>query len=77
MVRVVFPHRAVEIKDPKNGAAFKVNGQRLKPFLEMPVSDNKDVMSLYDPPIYWMSVLYLYICILFEKTNILILCLRY
>ena len=49
MVRVVFPHGAVEIEDPKNGAVFKVNGQHLKPFLKMPVSDNEEVTSLQDP----------------------------
>jgi len=26
VMRVVFPHRAVEIEDPKNGAVFKVMG---------------------------------------------------
>ena len=40
MVRVVFPHGAVEIEDPKNGVIFKVNGQRLKSFLEMLMNDN-------------------------------------
>ena len=49
MVSVVFPHGAVEIEDPKNGAVFKVNGQHLKPFLEMLVSDNEEVMSLHNP----------------------------
>ena len=49
MVRVVLSHRAVEIEDPKNGAVFKVNGQRLKPFFEIHVSDNEEVMSLHDP----------------------------
>ena len=49
VVRVMFPHGVVEIEDLKNGAVFKVNEQRLKPFLEMPVSDNEEVMSLHDP----------------------------
>ena len=49
VVRVVFSRGAVEIEDQKNSIAFKVNGQRLKPFLEMLVSDNEDVMSLHDP----------------------------
>jgi hypothetical protein len=35
IVRSVFPYEAIEIKDPKNGTIFKVNGQRLKPFLEL------------------------------------------
>jgi hypothetical protein len=31
----VFPHGAIEIDDLKNGNTFKVNGQKLKPFLEL------------------------------------------
>ena len=34
IVKVVYPYGAVEIENPKNGKTFKVNGQRLKPFLE-------------------------------------------
>ena len=34
IVKVVHPYGAVEIENPKNGKIFKVNGQRLKPFLE-------------------------------------------
>ena len=34
VVKTVYPHGAVEIENPKNGNIFKVNGQRLKPFLE-------------------------------------------
>ncbi|CAL9000998.1 unnamed protein product [Prunus brigantina] len=30
----VFPHGAMEIENIKNGTHFKVNGQRLKPYLE-------------------------------------------
>jgi len=30
-----FPYGVVEIQDPKNGAKFKVNGQRLKQVLEL------------------------------------------
>ncbi|XP_026399297.1 uncharacterized protein LOC113295163 [Papaver somniferum] len=33
---IVFPHGAVEVENPKNGETFKVNDQRLKPFLELP-----------------------------------------
>ena len=48
VVKTVFPHGAVEISDPKNGNDFKVNGQRLKPFLEsVPVDET--VMGLFDP----------------------------
>ena len=34
VVKVVYPYGAVEIENPENGRTFKVNGQRLKPFLE-------------------------------------------
>ena len=34
VVKVVHPYGAVEIENPENGKSFKVNGQRLKPFLE-------------------------------------------
>ncbi|XP_050104654.1 uncharacterized protein LOC126584261 [Malus sylvestris] len=33
-VMQTFPHGAVEIENMKNGTSFKVNGQRLKPYLE-------------------------------------------
>ncbi|XP_058764184.1 uncharacterized protein LOC131637603 [Vicia villosa] len=32
VVTKVFPHGAVEVKNPSNGDIFKVNGQRLKPY---------------------------------------------
>ena len=34
IVKVVCPYDAVEIENPDNGKSFKVNGQRLNPFLE-------------------------------------------
>ena len=34
IVKKVYLHGAVEIEDPMNGTVTKVNGQRLKPFLE-------------------------------------------
>ena len=34
VVKVVYPYGAVEIENPDNGKSFKVNAQRLKPFLE-------------------------------------------
>ena len=34
IVKVVYPYGAVEIENPENGKTFKVNGHRLKPFLE-------------------------------------------
>ena len=48
IVKTVFPHGAVEISDAKNGNDFKVNSQRLKPFLELvPVIET--AMGLFDP----------------------------
>ena len=48
VVRIVLPHRAVEICDTKNGNEFKVNGQYLKPFLES-APDEETTMGLFDP----------------------------
>ncbi|KAM7514627.1 hypothetical protein LguiA_004210 [Lonicera macranthoides] len=36
IVKHVYPYGAVMVEDPKNGFVFKVNGQRLKQFLEIP-----------------------------------------
>jgi hypothetical protein len=47
IIRSVFPHGAIEIEDPKNGNTFKVNGQRLKPFLEL--SRKVETTLLEDP----------------------------
>ena len=48
IVRIVFSHGAIEIENPKNGDIFKVNGQKLKPFLELK-SDEVDEILLEDP----------------------------
>ena len=34
IVKIVYPYGTVEIENPQNGKLFKVNGQRLKPFME-------------------------------------------
>ncbi|XP_058216884.1 uncharacterized protein LOC131327767 [Rhododendron vialii] len=48
VVHQVFPHGAIEVVNPANGHIFKVNGQRLKPFLEnFAVEDT--VGELVDP----------------------------
>ncbi|XP_058211404.1 uncharacterized protein LOC131323568 [Rhododendron vialii] len=48
VVHKVFPHGAIEVVNPANGHIFKVNGQRLKPFLEnFAVEDT--VEELVDP----------------------------
>ena len=49
-VKTVFPHGAIEIEDPKNGSLQKVNGQRLKPFLEMVTHDVEEI--LLEDPVY-------------------------
>ena len=49
MVKEVFPYGAVEIENPRNGVIFKVNGQRLKPFLELPTKSMEEAMVLYEP----------------------------
>ena len=33
IIRKVFNHGAVVVKDPRDGRILKINGQRLKPFL--------------------------------------------
>ena len=33
VVHRVFPHGAIDLFDPRTGAIFKVNGQRLKPYI--------------------------------------------
>ena len=50
MIVKVFPHGAVEIKDPTNDGVFKVNGHRLKPFLEMLSEKDVEYLFLYVPP---------------------------
>ena len=48
IVKTVFSHDVVEISDTKNENDFKVNGQRLKPFLKL-LSVNETAMGLFDP----------------------------
>jgi len=45
-----FPHGAVEIRDPTNDQVFKVNGYRLKHFLEIPREEDVECLSLHVPP---------------------------
>ena len=50
IVSHVFPYGAVdEIADPNTGAKFKVNGQRLKQFLELPSSEDVECLILQEP----------------------------
>jgi hypothetical protein len=48
IIRTVFLHGAIQIEDPKNGNTFKVNGQKLKPFLELRSMEVKKTL-LEDP----------------------------
>jgi hypothetical protein len=53
IVTSVSPHGAVELKDPKTGQFFKVNGQRLKPYIQG-IAHNEDVESVdLTDPIYF------------------------
>ena len=49
IVQTTYPHGAVELLDPKNGQNFRVNGHRLKPFLELPNSNTDELMILHEP----------------------------
>ena len=51
IVREVFNHGAVVVKDPRDGRILKINGQRLKPFLGGVIPEEK-TMSL-EIPAYW------------------------
>ena len=46
LVRTIFPHGAIELENPGNGDIFKVNGQRLKPFLELPKLGEEETILL-------------------------------
>jgi hypothetical protein len=50
IIRTAFSHGAVKIEDLKNGNTFKVNGQKVKPFLEL--RSLKVEATLLEDPIY-------------------------
>jgi len=50
MIKTVFPHGAVEISNPENGENFKVNGHRLKPYLNRPSNVAEEVVFLHAIP---------------------------
>ena len=52
IVRKVFDHGAIEIEDPKNGFLSKVNGQRLKPFLEESFDKKFELEETLVDPVY-------------------------
>ena len=44
------PYGAIEIENLEKTESFKVNGQRLKPFLEYPAEyQAEEIMLLHDP----------------------------
>jgi len=49
IVSRIFPYGAVEVQDPGSGATFKVNGQRLKQFLELPSKADVECLILRVP----------------------------
>ena len=67
IVKHVFPHGAVELENPKDGSVFKVNGQRLKPFLE-PFDSEDTILPLTSPdyqdrrPLDLTAFNFVYIC---------------
>ena len=50
VIKNVYSYRAVEIENPKNSIAFKVNGQRLKSYLEYQPREESTEINLSDPP---------------------------
>jgi hypothetical protein len=48
IIKKVFAYGAVELENPKNGDVFKVNGQRIKPFLEG-FTPELEIVQLDDP----------------------------
>ena len=49
IVSRIFPYGAVEIQDSDSGATFKVNGHRLKQFLELPSKEDVECLILREP----------------------------
>ncbi|KAL9388128.1 hypothetical protein Peur_021252 [Populus x canadensis] len=48
IVKHVYPYRAFDIENPKNGNVFKVNGHRLKAYFDNFPSENESI-GLNDP----------------------------
>ena len=49
IVHTVFPRGTIAFKDPKNDVTFKVNGQKLKPYLEYQPHGEYSEINLSDP----------------------------
>ena len=54
-IHQVHSHGVIELLNSKSEKTFKVNGQRLKPYIE-PFSRDKEVLILHDPSHPWESV---------------------
>ena len=51
MINRVFSHGAIELSDPKSGGTIKVNGQRLKSYIEVIYMERTiDQVDLTNPP---------------------------
>ncbi|BFG34712.1 hypothetical protein CerSpe_209860 [Prunus speciosa] len=45
----VFPSGVIEVRHDEKGTVFKVNGQRLKPYLEVNFDQQRTSITLHDP----------------------------
>ncbi|KAL5547811.1 hypothetical protein UlMin_003042 [Ulmus minor] len=52
IVKRVFPNGVVEIEDPSDGRVFRVNGQRLKLYLEHEQIEERPEETSLEPPVY-------------------------
>ncbi|KAL5540047.1 hypothetical protein UlMin_042820 [Ulmus minor] len=52
IVKRVFPNGVVEIEDPSDGHVFRVNGQRLKLYLEHEQIEERPEETSLEPPVY-------------------------
>ena len=50
VLKNVYSYGVVEIKNPKDGVTFKVNGKKLKPYLEYQPCEVDTKINLSDPP---------------------------
>ena len=46
----MYPYGVLEIENPKDGVTFKVNGQRLKPYMEYQPCEADTKINLSDSP---------------------------
>lgn len=54
IIHTVFPYWAIKIKNLKNNVTLKVNGKKLKPYLEYRPHGENIKIDLSDPPnLYW------------------------